>query len=322
MRDLHLACWDYDRVQPLIDGSVGLSGRRVVVHNRFPGSHAFRATDGTDLDIVEQSMSAYLAERSRGRPRFVGIPVFLSRLFRHSAIYVRAGAGIATPADLAGRRVGAPLYGQSAILAARGMLCDEHGVTPGMMRWVIGPLEAGEAPFPLRRPDADVAIEESDGTPLDAMLLDGRIDAIMSAAAPSSFLAGDPRVTRPWSDVAAAEADYFARTRIFPIMHLVGIRADLVEAEPELPRALYDAFEEARRVAMARLDGQWGAAKVMLPWANDELARTRALMGADFWPYGLEANRTTLDAMCRWSREQGLSARRLTADELFCDPGA
>jgi len=258
-----------------------------------------------------------MAECSRGAPAFIALPVFPSRIFRHSAIYVRSDAAIASPRQLIGRRVGAPLYGQTAVLAARGVLRDDYGVRPSDLEWVVGPLEPGEARASLRRPAAEVSIVESGDKPLDAMLLDGELDALFTAAAPASFRRRDPRVRRLWPDVRAAERSWFERTGVFPIMHVLGLRAELARERPDLPAAIGHAFEQARRLAIEALDGQSGASKVTLPWASLELEEARALMGEDFWSYGVEANRSTIETMARWSFDQGLSARLTTPAILF-----
>lgn len=315
---LSVATWDYDRVRALADGRVPIEGCDVNFLP-MPVEEVFhRAYYHAEFDVAEIGFSPYLIARSRDLTPYVAIPVFLSRMFRHSAIYVRADRGIGAPEDLRGKRVGVPEYQMSAAMWARGMLADDHGLRHDAMRWVQGGLETPgrRDKFPLNLP-AGFPLE---GAPpdrsLSQMLEAGQIDALFSARAPSCFERGCPQVRRLYSDLRTVERDYFRRTRIFPIMHAVGIRRELVDRHPWLPASVCKAFVEAKRAAEQDLR-EVAALKIMLPWLTSELADTRAAMGDDYWPYGVPANRHTLDTMARYSFEQGLAVRQLSIEEMF-----
>jgi 4,5-dihydroxyphthalate decarboxylase len=314
---LSLACCAYDRTRALFDGRVGIAGCDVVALAMSPEEAFHRSFRHQEFDISELSMSSYMVQTARGDCPFIGIPVFLSRLFRHSSIYIRTDRGIARPEDLAGKRVGVPEYQMTVALWMRGILQDEHGVGPAAMRWRVGGLEeAGRGNVVTLDLPGSVEVRPiPDGTTLSQQLASGAIDALLSARAPSCFGAS-PDVARLFPDYRAAEEAYFARTGIFPIMHLVGIRRSLVEQHPWLPVNVQMAFEEAKRLCMIDL-AKIGHLFTTLPWAVDELARTRRLMGEDFWAYGAQPNAPVIEAMTRYAHEQGLTSRRLTMAELF-----
>ncbi|MBW6399414.1 ABC transporter substrate-binding protein [Roseomonas sp. HJA6] len=314
---LGLSCVAYDRTRALFDGRVSIAGCDLYPVAMSPEEAFHRAFRHQEFDVSELSMSSYMVQVAKGDCPYVGIPVFLSRLFRHSSIYIRTDRGITRPEDLCGKVVGVPEYQMTVALWMRGILADEYGVKPADMRWRTGGLEeAGRGSFvsfPLP-PDVELQPIPADQT-LSAQLADGRIDALLSARAPSCF-GTVPEVARLFPDYRAAEEAYFRATRIFPIMHLVGIRRSLVERFPWLPVNVFLAFEEAKRLCMIDL-AKIGHLYTTLPWAVDELARTRALMGEDFWPYGADANGHVLERMTHYAAEQGLTARRLEVSELF-----
>lgn len=315
---LSVATWDYDRVHALADGRVPIEGC-VVNFLPMPVEEVFhRAYYHAEFDVAEIGFSPYLIARSRDLTPYVAIPVFLSRMFRHSAIYIRADRGIDAPEDLRGKRVGVPEYQMSAAMWARGMLADDHGVRHDALRWVQGGLETPgrRDKFPLNLPAGFPLESAPPDRSLSQMLEAGEIDAVFSARAPSCFERGHPQVRRLYSDLRTAERDYFRRTRIFPIMHAVGIRRELVERHPWLPASVCKAFGDAKRAAEQDLR-EVAALKIMLPWLPSELADTRAAMGDDYWPYGVAANRHTLATMARYSFEQGLAVRQLSVEEMF-----
>jgi 4,5-dihydroxyphthalate decarboxylase len=242
-------------------------------------------------------------------------------MFRHSAIYIRSDRGIETPADLRGRRVGVPEYQMSAAMWVRGLLQDEFGIAAQDLSWVQAGLEqAGRRDkFPLNLPDGFPLTSAPAGATLSQMLADGALDAVISARRPSCFVAGHPAVRRLFPDYRAAERDYFRRSGLFPIMHAVGIRRELLEQHPWLAASVYKAFLQAKRIADDDL-AETTALKIGLPWVNAELEATREAMGADFWSYGVNANRTTLETMARYSYEQGLAVRLLSVEDMFA-PG-
>jgi 4,5-dihydroxyphthalate decarboxylase len=313
-----VATWDYDRVRPLLDGRVEIEGCDVnyVV---MPVEECFhRAYFHGEFDVAEIGLSPYLIALSRGVAPYVALPAFLSRMFRHSAIYVRNDRGIEKPEDLRGKRIGVPEYQMSAVLWARGFLKDDHGIAAADIQWVQGGLEqyGRKDKFPLNLPDGFPLTGAPVGKSLSTLLADGEIDGIMSARAPSCFTRKHPNVRRLYTDYRAVEKEYFARTGLFPIMHALGIRNDVAAKNPWLASSVLKAFVEAKRIADDDLR-EVTALKIGLPWVTAELESTEAIMGPDFWPYGVEKNRKTLEAMTRYSFEQGLAVRQLSVEEIF-----
>lgn len=321
MVTITLACGDYDRVRPLFDGRVTVDGARIIpvpmaTEQTFP-----RAVTRAEFDVSELSMSSQIVQLSRGEAQYVAIPVPVSRAFRHGCIYLRAEAGIATPKDLEGRRVGIPEYGMTMGLWLRGILADDHGVDVNGIKWrTAGTNQAGRKErLALELPPGIDVRPLPPGANLNAALLAGEIDAIMSPSPPDAFAAGDPRVTRLFPDPRAAAEAFFRRTGYFPTMHLVGIRRDVLDRAPGLARALHDAFLRAKQLAEA----EWvatlakSAPATMFPFLAEEWDATHALLGADPWRYGVSANRAEWDAVCRWSVSQGLARRVMALDEVF-----
>lgn len=320
--DLSIAIGDYDRVRPLLDGTVQIDGVRPIFMPLSPEEIFFRALRHADFDVCELSLSSFTLRTARGDNPYVGVPVFPSRAFRHTAIVVRTDRGIHAPEDLKGRRIGTPEYQLTACVWARALLQDEFGVKPSDVIWVRGGMEQ---PGRVEKIDlalpADVRLERAppDCT-LSRMLEQGDIDGIVSPRLPACF--GKPGSSVGWlfADPKSAAIDYFRRTGIFPIMHVLGVRRTLAERHPWLPAALAKAFDLAKAAALAHL-GDTSAAKVMLPFVEEQLFAVRREMGEDYWPYGLEPNRKALETFLRHHHEQGLSARRLSAEELF-HPGS
>jgi 4,5-dihydroxyphthalate decarboxylase len=312
-----IATWDYDRVRALVDGRIAVEGCDVNYLTMPVEEILERAFLRREFEVAEIGLSPYLISLSRGSAPYVAIPAFLSRMFRHSAIYIRADRGIDSPGALKGKRVGVPEYQMSAALWVRGLLQDEHGVGAKDIDWVQGGLESPgrREKFPLNLPEGFPLVAAHDAS-LSKLLADGALDAVISARQPSCFAAGNPMVKRLFSDYRTAEQDYYRRAGVFPIMHAVGIRADVVAKQPWLPASVYKAFVAAKRLADAQF-GETTALKIGLPWITAEYEATSALMGRDFWPYGVEPNRRTLDLMLRYSYEQGLAVRRLAVEELF-----
>ena len=313
---LRIACWDYDRVNPLRDGRIGIEGCEIQFTVDAPHNFFFKAGESPPFEVMEQSLSSYLMKRSRGPTPYTAIPVFPARMFRHSAIYIRTDRGIKSGGDLKGKRIGVPFFGITAAMTARGILADEYGVKAEDIIWVNGGLEdpAQALMQDLGLPKA-IRIEQAAGKSLSQLLAEGGIDGIITAASPSTMNA--PGVARLFPDYRAAEQAYFRKTKIFPVMHAIGIKTELLERDPSIAERVYRGFAAAKDLCMADLDGDGGAVKAMVPWLGAELAATRAAMGDDFWPYGLERNRATLEAATRWSFEQHLSPRRLAVEELF-----
>ncbi|MEV7009330.1 ABC transporter substrate-binding protein [Streptosporangium sp. NPDC051022] len=315
---LTMACGDYDRVQALRTGRVTPEGIDLNLLPLEPEECFWRMLRFGEFDIAEMSLSSYCIARAKGDDRFVAIPAFLSRSFRHSSIYLRSGAGIGDPRDLAGRRIGVPEYQMTASVWTRGLLHDDYGVEASSVTWRTGGLEQpGRAERqPLTLP-SHLRVEPvaADRTLIDE-LLDGEIDAIMAPRIPSAFRRGEPAIGRLFPDYAARELDYFQRTGIFPIMHLVVIRADVHARHPWVAQSVYKALTEAKRLA---LDGITAAPALRhtMPFLLDALERQEAVFGPDPWPYGVAANRPALETFTRYLVEQGLTTEKPDIDHLF-----
>ena len=318
--DLTIACEAYDRIAALASGGVQVEGCRATIIALHAEELFLRTIAYKEFDVSELSLSSYMLATSRGGFPYVAIPVFPSRAFRHSSIYVQDGSGIQVPADLRGKLVGVPEYQMTAALWARGMLSDRYGVRSQDMRWRTGGLETKgrSEKIPLRPPNGFEVVPIGPDDCLSDLLATGALDAVISARAPSCF-GRDVGVGRLFPDYKASEKAYFNETGLFPIMHVVVVRRTLVDRHPWVTSSLFKAFSEAKD-ACVRLLGEVGALAVTLPWMAAEYQDTVATMGADYWPYGLEANRTALETAARYSHEQGLIEQRLDVDAMFA-PG-
>jgi len=314
--NLSLAVGPYDRTRALIDGSVQIDGVSVAGMTLSPEEIFFRAFRQAEFDICELSLSSFTVKTAQGNCPYVGVPAFVSRAFRHTAIYVRTDR-IKKPEDLKGKRVGLPEYQLTANVWARAILQDDHGVRPSDIQWVRGGIEDADRPekIAIKLP-ADVKLEDAPaGKSISRLLADGAIDGFI-APRPPSLPKGTPNVGWLFADPVAAAKDYYKRTGIFPIMHLVGVRRELVERNPWLPGAVFKAFEQAKKAALDLLSDT-SATKVTLPFVEERLIEARALMGEDFWSYGLEPNRKTLESFLKHHHAQGLSPRLVKPEELF-----
>lgn len=315
---LSVAMGDYDRTRPIHDGRVQIDGVDPLTMRLSPEEMFFRVFRHEAFDISEMSLSSYCVKLARGDCPYVAVPVFLSRAFRHTSVYVRTDRGIDTPADLRGRRVGVAEYQLSANVWVRGILEDDHGLHPSEVTWVRGGMDTPGRPekIPLVLPD-DITLEPApEGATLNAMLAAGEIDGFIGPRWPRCYAEGHPHVGRLFADSIATAEDYYRRTRIFPIMHVLGIRRSLTEAHPWLPGAVLKAFTQARMMAQAALDDT-SATKVTMPLVEDTLGRARSFMGPELWSYGLKGNEHVLDTFLDYHFRQGLSPRRLQVDELF-----
>ena len=315
---LTLACWDYDRTRPLMEDRVRCDGIDLTYLNLVIEEIFFRQMRFREFDASELSFSSFLVSMFEDPPPFIAIPIFPSRSFRHSGIYVNANAGIREPKDLAGRRIGCAEYQLTANVWIRGILEDEYGVAPSSFTTVIGGLEeAGRPEKAAVSLPSGVRIEHiGPAQTLSAMLEAGEIDAIFTPRAPSSFVRGTGKVRRLFEDTYAAERAYYERTKIFPIMHVVVIRRDLYLAHRWVAQSLFKGFVEAQRMAYEDLH-QTAALKVMLPWLIRHVADTEKVMGRDFWSYGYAPNVETIETLLRYHYRQGLSRRQLEPQEIF-----
>jgi len=315
---LTMACQAYDRMRPLQDGTVRLGGVRLNFLDLPVEETFFRMLKFAEFDIAELSLSSYTLTLDRGAP-FIAVPVFPSRAFRHSAVYVRQDSPLTDLSQLAGTTVGIPEYQITAAVWVRGILAEHHGVPVSSVRYRTGGLdEAGRSEkIQLDLPD-DVDVRAiGAGKTLSQLLLDGALDAVYTARNPAPFnTAGGGGLRRLLADPAGAERDYHASTGIFPIMHTLVIRRDVYEQHRWLPRELVKACNAAKDLGLAGI-GETAALPYALPWLWAEVERTRAALGQDWWPYGLEPNRTTLATFLRYSHEQGLAAHRYEPEELF-----
>ncbi len=321
MTELSLACWDYDRTLPILDGRVGVPGFTLKTETAPPGKLFPLAVGDAPYDITELSFASYVIQTSKGQCHYIGIPVYLSRAFRHGGIYVRSDAGIATPRDLEGKVVGVPEYAMTLAVWVRGILADDYGVDVGKLKYrTAGLNEPGRVErLKFELPDSIDLKALAETESLNDAMLSGQLDAIIAPAPPKAFTEGHPMVRRLIDPPGPAERDYYSRTGIFPIMHIVGIRKDVVASHPALPGLLYDAFLQARKIAMSRVKAvaESSANREMSPWYADAYEVAVATMGQDYWRYGVADNRADLEAFCRYINDQHLSDRRLSPEVLF-----
>lgn len=315
--NLSVAVRDYDRTRPLSDGLVQIDGVDPVYMALDPEEIFFRAFRHAEFDICELSLSSFTVKTAQSNCPYVGVPAFVSRAFRHTAIYVRTDR-IKKPADIKGKKVGVPEYQLTANVWARAILEDDHGVKPSDIHWMRGGLEEAGRPekIAITLPK-NVKLENAPaGRTLSAMLDAGEIDGFIGPRVPSCFARGHPHIGWLFADPVAAAKDYYKRTGIFPIMHLVGVKRELAEAHPWLPGAVLKAFERSKAIALEKL-ADTSSTKVTLPFVEERLMEARALMGEDFWSYGVTPNRKTLETFLRHHHAQGLSPRLVKVDELF-----
>lgn len=313
-----------DRTQALFDGRVEIEGAKATFVADAIGDMNTTAFSGNGTrEITELGLHPFmLAQANEGFRDYALLPIPLLRQFRHKSVFVRADAGIEKPDDLRGRRIGTPGYSSSSLTWIRGIFEDEYGLKPTEVEWVQSVEDssagvAGKASAQEQRLPEGVRI--TTGTPgLDEsdLLLQGEVDALFHAGTPRAFNEGDPRVQRLFPDFRSVERDYFKRTGIYPIMHVLAIRRDVAADHPWLARAVFDAYSKAKSIAYETKD-KWTWATDMLPWYSQELEDTRALMGRNFYPYGIEPNRKTIETLYRYSHNQGLASRVLTVDETF-----
>ncbi|MFQ6025960.1 MAG: PhnD/SsuA/transferrin family substrate-binding protein [Dehalococcoidia bacterium] len=316
--DLTIACWNYDRTRPLLDGRIqpeGISANFEVLRPRyiFP-----RMLHDQEFHASEMSLASYVSLKARNECPFVAIPVMLSKLFRHNCIYVRTDAGINQPADLRGKRIGVTQYSSTAVVFMKGMLQHEYGVLPEEMSWFMGGQDT-PAPAPLIPLDLPEEISLSflpEGQTLEGMLEAGELDALFAVYLPKAFLNGSPQIARLFSNFKEVEQDYYRRTRIFPIMHTVVLREDVYREHPWAAASLYKAFCQAKDLALNGLYDT-DALQIGLPFLLDHLEETWRVFGKDYWAYGVEPNLPTLEAISQYVVDQGLAPRVVTPEELF-----
>ena len=312
-----LAIGEYDHVRDLCSGRVWAHGI-TVTPMQLPTEEIFhRFLKYREWECSEVSFAKYVAMVSQGDTSLRAIPVFPSRVFRHSSIYVRHNGPVRVPADLAGRRVGVPEWAQTAAVYTRGLLADTYGIDLRTIDWVqAGVDQAGRAEKVRLALPEGIRLTPRPDASLDQMLQTGELDAVLSAHPPHSIESGNPAIIRLFPDSEREERGYFAATGIYPIMHVVVVRDEVLERFPWVAMNLFEAFDHAKRRSQARL-AEYTASRVPLPWMQPAVAAAQALFGPDPFPYGLEPNRRTLEAFLGWAQVQGVTHRRLSPEELF-----
>jgi 4,5-dihydroxyphthalate decarboxylase len=309
---LTLACGNYDRTRALIEGSVQPEGIDLNYIPLGPGEIFWRMLNNEEFDASEMSLSTYTILRSQGDARFIALPVFPSRVFRHGCIYIHANGRIGRPQDLKGKRLGVGDYQMTAAVWVRGLLQHEYHVLPEDVHWVTAaPVCAGiELPAKVRTSGIDPKQN------LEQLLEAGEIDALASVVMPKALFAERPLVKRLFPNYREVEADYYYRTRIFPIMHTLVLKSEIFHREPWAAISLYKAFVQARDLNYKRLYDS-NALMASLPWLIDEIENARRVFGPEIWDYSIEGSRPTLEALVSYLDEQKLTHRRMAVEELF-----
>jgi 4,5-dihydroxyphthalate decarboxylase len=312
-----LACGSYDRTWALEAGRVRPEGVDLNYISLPPEELFWRMSVHGEFDASEFSLGAFTILLGRGDRRFIGVPVFPSRFFRHSSIFININSGVKRPENLKGKRVGTPDYTMTANTWIRGLLEHDYGVKPTDVEWYTGGLnEPGRRQRVATKPIKGLKVNFSDAWTLSSLLEKGEVDALIGAREPNCYREGSPNVARLFKDYKSTEIDYYKRTGIFPIMHLVVIKREIYERNPWLACSLYKAFDEAKKICMHEMSMQ-SALRYMLPWMIPELENTKKMMGENYWPYGLEANRKTLEAFIQYSYEQGLAENVFDVEDMF-----
>jgi 4,5-dihydroxyphthalate decarboxylase len=315
---LTLSCWGYDRMRALADGRIRPEGIDINFLDLPVEETFFRMLRNREFDVAELSLSSYSVSLFREPRPFVAIPVFPSRMFRHSGVFISTASGIREPKDLVGKRIGTPEYQLTAPVWIRGILQDEYGVRVDSCEYCTGGQEqtGRDEKVSLELPPQINVRRIGPQQTLSQMLAAGEIDALHSPRMPSTLHTQPDRVKRLFENYVEVERAYYRKTRIFPIMHVIAIRREVYEENRWIAMSLYKAFAEAQRIAYDELY-ETAALRTMLPWMIAEIEDVRRAMGHDWWPYGFEPNRAALDTFLRYHQEQGLSPRRLTPEELF-----
>ena len=315
---LTLACWDYDRTRALQEGRVEVEGVELTYLPLRVEETFWRMLRYQEFDACELSMGSYLIARDKGHPPFVAIPVFPSRAFRHSCVFINTGAGIQEPKDLIGKRVGVPEYQMTMAIWVRGILQHEYGVPPQKINWFTGGQEEPGRIDKVRHdlpPNIDIHPIGPDQT-LSSMLESGELDALMSTYLPMPFVRRSPKVRRLIPNFREVEREYYRRTKIFPIMHCVALREDVYQNYPWVAQSLYKAFCEAKMRCQESMY-EFSALKYMLAWSIAEMEEEMEIFGNDLWPYGSEANRHGLETLVHYAHEQGLIQKKVDVKDLF-----
>jgi len=321
---LSLACWDYDRMKAIEDGRVRPEGIELNFLNYRVEETFFRQLRFQEFDVSELSLSSYVLTLNQENPPFIALPVFPSRYFRHQSMYINANAGINKPEDLKGKRIGIPEYQMTAAVWQRGIMEEDFHVPSTSVKFFTGAIEPSEKPRISKishSPPPGVSITPiSQGQNLSQMLADGELDAIFSATKPSSFTTHPDTVKRLFPNFKEVEAEYFARTGIFPIMHVIALKRSVYEANPWIAKTLTKAFAQSLELGYEPLRER-AALRYMLPWLEEHVEEAERLMGSSrWWRDGFEENRHVIEKFLEYSFDQGLAKRRFKAEELFAAP--
>jgi 4,5-dihydroxyphthalate decarboxylase len=314
---LTLAISRYDHVEDLVSGRVVPEGIHLTCLSLPIEEIFFRFLKYREWDVSEVSFAKYASLISQGDRSLTAIPVFPSRIFRHSSIYVRRDGAFRTPQDLAGKRIGLPEWAQTAAVYSRGLLAHQYGIDIAGIEWIqAGVNEPGRSEKVALNLPPGIRLTPAPTKSLSGMLVEGEVDAVLSAHAPDCFENAHPNITRLFEDYMTVEADYYRATGIFPIMHVIALKREAVEAHPWIAMNLFKAFEEAKRRSVARAL-EVTAPRFPIPWCFEHTRQAQKLFGQDHWPYGVDANRTTLEAFLQYAHDQGVCHRRLAPEDLF-----
>jgi 4,5-dihydroxyphthalate decarboxylase len=309
---LTLACGPYDRTQALRDGTIAPEGIELNYIVLQPAEIFWRMLQYKEFDVSEMSLSNYTSLVSGGSAPFIAIPVFPSRVFRHGYFFINTKKGIEKPADIVGKSGGVPEYRMTAAVYISGFLKHEFGVKPDQLEWVQGRIDRLG-----RALSSDIRLTQAPaGTELGDLLDRGEIDFLMTANNPLSFRRGSHNVKRLFPNYMELEKDYYRRTKIYPIMHTVVIRRDIYDRDPWVALSLYKAFARAKEHSF-RLLLETGSPKASFAWLQPMIEQEQAIIGKDWYPYGIEVNRPTIDALLQYTLEHGLADRRLAIEDLF-----
>lgn len=313
---LTLAISEYDHVADLVNGRVVPEGIDLTWLDLQIEETHFRAMAFREFDASELSFGKYASLISQGDLSLTAIPVFPLRMPRHSSIYIRCDGPVQKPADLVGRRVGIPEWAQTASVYTRGFLVHQFGVDLSSIEWFqAGVNQAGRAEKVKLKLPSGIRLKPVPEKSLSEMLVSGEIDAAFTAHPPNCFLANHPNVRRLFENFVEVEKRYVRETGIFPIMHIIAIKKELLDRHPWMAMNLFTAFEEAKNRSLAR--ALFVGSRYPVPWSYEYAREAQDLIGKDFWPYGIVANRTTLNAFLQYAHEQGVCHRRLEPEELF-----
>jgi 4,5-dihydroxyphthalate decarboxylase len=315
---INLACGDYDRTRALKEGAIGVDGIDLNYMALEPEEVFWRMFQYEEFDASELSMSGYVLERARGNHRFIAMPVFTSRMFRHSCVYINTDTGVERPEDLKGKAIGVPEYHMTAALWMRGVLHHEYGVKSSDVIWRTGGQEkpGRRERVELRLPPG-IHVEPIGPTEtLNEMFEHGAIAALITPRMPHALMKSHPNIKRLFPDYRRVDEEYYKKTRIFPIMHAVVLKESVYRENPWVAASLYKAFNRAKEICLREMYNT-STLRYSIPWLIPEIEREREIFGEDLWPYGAGANRHVIEKLVEFSFEQGLAERIISMEELF-----